>query len=80
MYYEQAEHRYKQAKALVNYIEKNRDNYNAMVEYANREWNNLVGLSQRQGISIADQIQMVGNCPYYVANDIATMVNIHKTI
>jgi cytoplasmic iron level regulating protein YaaA (DUF328/UPF0246 family) len=70
-----AENRYNHMKAVVGYINNNFDKYSAIVKYAKDNWGTMITASVKYKVSIADQIATITECPYYVAEDVARMIN-----
>lgn len=75
MNYEQLEHRHQQMKHIVEYMDNNFTKYSAIVKYAKDNWGTMITASVKYKVSIADQIATITECPYYIAEDVARMIN-----
>lgn len=71
-----AEGRYNHMRNIAEYIDNNFKSYSEIVKYAKDNWNNMITTSERHQISIADQIATMTDCPYFIAKDVARMINI----
>lgn len=71
-----AERRYNHMRNIAEYIDNNFKSYSEIVKYAKDNWNNMITTSERHQISIADQIATMTDCPYFIAKDVARMINI----
>lgn len=67
---------------LLNYINKNTDKYNAIVKYTKDNYDRLaMRASGSEGsISVADQVQMNTDCPYFIAEEVTRSVSHLKHI
>lgn len=74
--------RKKHAESLVDYINNNTDKYNSIVKYAKDNYNKLATQAavSEGGVSIADQIQMNTDCPYFIAEEVARSVTFLKQV
>lgn len=71
-----AERRYNHMRNIAEYIDNNFKSYSEIVKYAKDNWNKMITTSERHQISIADQIATMTDCPYFIAKDVARMINI----
>ena len=71
-----AERRYDHMRNIVEYIDNNFKSYSEIVKYAKDNWNNMIITSERHQVSIADQIAIMTDCPYFIAKDVVRMINI----
>lgn len=71
-----AERRCNHMRNIAEYIDNNFKSYSEIVKYAKDNWNNMITTSERHQISIADQIATMTDCPYFIAKDVARMINI----
>ena len=71
-----AERRYNHMRNVVEFMDNNFKEYSEIVKYAKDNWNNMIITSERHQVSIADQIATMTDCPYFIAKDVARMINI----
>ena len=70
-----AERRYNHMRNVVGYIDNNFKRYSEIVKYAKDNWGTMIIASVKHKVSIADQIATMTECPYYIAEDVAKMIN-----
>ena len=71
-----AERRYNHMRNIIEFIDNNPERYSEIVRYAKDNWFNMIITSGRRQVSIADQIATMTGCPYFIAEDVARMINI----
>lgn len=61
---------------LLKYIRNNTEKYNSIVEYTKTNYRTLANSATGlQGVSVAAQVQMYTNCPYFIAKEITRSVS-----
>lgn len=60
---------------VVDYIDNNFNKYSSIVKYAKDNWGTMITTSIKHQVSIADQIATMTDCPYFIADDVAKMIN-----
>ena len=70
-----AERRYNHMRNVVDYIDNNFKRYSSIVKYAKDNWGTMITTSIKHKVSIADQIATMTDCPYFIAEDVARMIN-----
>ena len=73
-----AERRYNHMRNVVEFMDNNFKRYSEIVKYAKDNWSNMIITSERHQVSIADQIATMTDCPYFIAEDVARMINIQN--
>ena len=73
-----AERRYNHMRNVVGFIDNNFKRYSEIVKYAKDNWGNMIITSVKHQVSIADQIATMTGCPYFIADDVAKMINIQN--
>lgn len=73
-----AERRYNHMRNVVDYIDNNFNKYSSIVKYAKDNWGTMITTSIKHQVSIADQIATMTDCPYFIAEDVARMINIQN--
>ena len=71
-----AERRYNHMRNVVDFMDNNFESYSEIVKYAKDNWGTMITTSIKHQVSIADQITTMTDCPYFIAEDIARMINI----
>ena len=69
------EKRYSHMRNVVEYMDNNFKRYSEIVKYAKDNWNAMITTSEKHHVSIADQIATMTDCPYFIADDVAKMIN-----
>lgn len=70
-----AERRYNHMRNVVEYMDSNFKRYSEIVKYAKDNWGTMITTSIKHQVSIADQIATMTDCPYFIADDVAKMIN-----
>ena len=70
-----AERRYNHMRNVVEFMDYNFKRYSEIVKYAKDNWGNMIIASVKHKVSIADQIAIMTECPYFIAEDVARMIN-----
>ena len=70
-----AERRYNHMRNVVDYIDNNFNKYSSIVKYAKDNWGTMITTSIKHKVSIADQIATMTDCPYFIVDDVAKMIN-----
>ena len=70
-----AERRYNHMRNVVDYIDNNFNKYSSIVKYAKDNRGTMITTSIKHKVSIADQIATMTDCPYFIAEDVAKMIN-----
>ena len=73
-----AERRYNHMRNVVEFMDNNFKRYSEIVKYAKDNWSNMIITSERHQVSIADQIATMTDCSYFIAEDVARMINIQN--
>ena len=71
-----AERRYNHMRNVVEFMDNNFKRYSEIVKYAKDNWGTMITTSIKHKVSIADQIATMTDCPYFIAEDVARMINI----
>lgn len=62
--------------SLTDYIKNNTRKYNSIVKYTKENYRTLANSAAgRMGVSVADQVQMYTDCPYFIAEEVARSVS-----
>ena len=69
------ERRCNHMRNVVDYIDNNFNKYSSIVKYAKDNWGTMITTSIKHQVSIADQIATMTDCPYFIADDVAKMIN-----